>query len=79
MQPAERRVAPPGYGGEGGGAGMRMRAGRGMDGLAAAGPRDDDEAHETLAGMGFVDRARNQRLLDRHGGDVTRVLDELLG
>jgi hypothetical protein len=36
------------------------------------------EALEMLAGMGFTDTARNQRLLTQYGGNVQRVLDELL-
>jgi membrane associated rhomboid family serine protease len=36
------------------------------------------EALQTLAGMGFTDAARNQRLLVQHAGNVQRVLDELL-
>jgi hypothetical protein len=36
------------------------------------------EAMEMLAGMGFTDTARNQRLLTQYGGNVQRVLDELL-
>jgi len=44
---------------------------------AAGQPRNDEEAMATLAGMGFVDRARNQRLLDMYNGHVHRVIDEL--
>ena len=36
------------------------------------------EALQMLAGMGFTDSARNQRLLIQYGGNVQRVLDELL-
>jgi hypothetical protein len=36
------------------------------------------DAMEMLAGMGFADTARNQRLLAQFGGNVQRVLDELL-
>ena len=36
------------------------------------------EALQMLAGMGFTDTIRNQRLLLQHRGNVQRVLDELL-
>ena len=36
------------------------------------------DALETLAGMGFHDRRRNEELLAAHGGDLARVVEHLL-
>ena len=51
--------------------------------LSAIGRPPEDEralaaALETLAGMGFRDARRNEALLAAHGGDVGRVVEDLL-
>ena len=42
------------------------------------GPKPPATPMERLIGMGFADRQLNAQLLEKHGNDLTSVLNELL-